>query len=186
MNRIFRPFLLFLALLAVGIAPTTAFASSSGWTYPVIKGYGPVHPLPHAAVQPSKHKIYKAMFNVTAGISNAGKPEAGLTHVARAVNVFASAGIPLKHLVFVAVVHGPATPAILNNANYRRKYGIDNPNLKLIGMLRKAGVKVEVCGQALADLHFKHSWVAKKVVITLSALSDSVIYGDAGYAFVQL
>ncbi len=172
------------ALAGAGLAGP-AHAAGAKWEYPAIPGFGPVHPLPDAAVQPSKTKIYKAFFDVTTGIKDPSKPNGGLDHVARAVNVFVSAGVPLSHLHFVAVLHGPSTPAALDNAHYRAKYNVDNPNIKLINELEKAGVKVEVCGQALADLDYEHAWVNKQVTITLSALSDAVIYGDMGYAFVK-
>jgi len=172
------------ALAAAGFT-APAHAASPKWTYPAIEGFGPVHPLPDAAMQPHKNKTYKAVFDVTKGISDPSKPDSGLDHVARAVNVFASAGVPLKHLHFVAVLHGPSTPAVLDNAHYRAKYNVDNPNIKLISALKKAGVKVEVCGQALADNDFQHDWVNKDVTITLSALSDLVMYGNMGYSFVK-
>lgn len=172
--------LIFVVLLTPG---ARAAQSAAYWSYPAIQGYGPVHPLPKAAEQPSPKKIYKVVFDVTKGGKGKSKVNPGLDHVARAVNVFASAGVPLSHLKFVAVIHGPATPSVLKDHKYREKFGTSNPNVKLIAALRKAGVKVEVCGQALADNHFKHQWVDSKVTITLSALSDLAIYGDRGYAF---
>ena len=173
-----------LTLASVSFMPS-AHAAGMKWSYPVIAKYGPVHPLPHAAVQPNKEHVYKALFDVTSGAKDPSKPEPGLTHVARAVNVFASAGVPLSHLHFVAILHGPATPAILNNEAYKKKFGVDNPNIPLIDALRKAGVHVDVCGQALADLGFEHSEVYGKVRIDLSALATTVIYGDMGYAYMK-
>lgn len=177
----------FVALLAfAGSAPVTAArAADTQWTYPAIAGYGPVHPLPDASVQPSKHRVYKALFDVTSGASDPSKPAGGLVHVARAVNVFASAGVPLKHLHFVAILHGPATAAVLTDEAYKKKFGVDNPNIPLIAALRKAGVHVDVCGQALADNGFEHDWVNKDVRIDLSALATTVIYGDKGYAYMK-
>lgn len=105
--------------------------------------------------------------------------------MARAVNVFVSAGVPVKNLKFVAILHGPATPAALDNAAYKKKYGVDNPNIPLISALRKAGVHVDVCGQALADNGFAHSSINKEVRIDLSALATTVIYGDMGYAYMK-
>lgn len=173
-----------LAFAGMGFVPT-AHAADIHWVYPAISGYGPVNPLPHANVQPSKHKVYKALFDVTSPAPDPSKPEPGLVHVARAVNVFASAGVPLSHLKFVAILHGPATPAILDNEMYKKKYGVDNPNIPLIAALRKAGVHVDVCGQALADLGFEHAWVNKEVRIDLSALATTIIYGDKGYAYMK-
>lgn len=172
-----------LTLAGTGFA-APAHAAGMKWENPVIP-YGHVHPLPNAGVQPSRHKVYKALFDVTKGFKDPAKPDAGLVHVARAVNVFASAGVPLRHLKFVAIVHGPATPAILNNEAYKKKYGVDNPNIALIRDLRKAGVHVDVCGQALADNGFVHSWVNKDVRIDLSALATVVIYGNKGYAYMK-
>lgn len=67
-----------------------------------------------------------------------------------------------------------------------QKFHTANPNLKLIAALRKAGVKVEVCGQALSELHIANTTVNPQVTITLSALSDLAIWGDRGYAFEQM
>ena len=175
------------ALLMLGLAGLVPFAQAADaeWVYPAIANYGPVHPLPKASVQPKKNGVYKAVFDVTSAIKDPAKPEGGLDHVARAVNVFASAGVPVKNLKFVAILHGPSTPAIMNNEAYKKKYGVDNPNLPLIDALRKAGVHVDVCGQALADLKIPHSDVYNKVRIDLSALATTVIYGDMGYAYMK-
>src|SRR5690625_1236442 len=174
------------ALAGVCFIPA-ANAADSGhyWTYPAIAKYGPVHPVPHTHVRPSKNHVYKALFDVTKGAADPSKPNPGLAHVARAVNVFAIAGVPLKNLKFVAVLHGSATPAVLGNKAYKAKYGINNPNIPLIDALRKAGVHVDVCAQALAEAHVAHAKVYKKVQIDLSALSDAVIYGDRGYAYMK-
>lgn len=162
-----------------------AQAAGTQWTYPAIAKYGPVNPLPHAAVQPNQQRVYKAIFDVTSGFKNPSEPEAGLVHVARAVNVFASAGVSVKNLRFVAILHGPATTAVLSNAAYKAKYGVDNPNIPLIDALHDAGVHVDVCGQALADMGIEHSAVYKNVRIDLSALATTVIYGDRGYAYMK-
>ncbi len=148
--------------------------------------YGSIMPLPHAGVQPQKNKIYKALFDVTSEINDPHQLDAGLEHVARAVNVFASAGVSTQHMKFVVILHGPSTFAILNNDEYKKKYGIDNPNIPLIQDLIKAGVHVDVCGQALADFKIEHSWVEKGVQIDLSALATTVIYGDMGYAYMKM
>ncbi len=180
-----RRSLLLASFVAIVGLPMVAFGGGIKWVYPAIQGYGPVHPFSGARVMPNKHRIYKAIFDVTKGTKDFSKPNPGLVHVARAVNVFAEAGVPLNHLRFVAIVHGPATASILNNKAYMKKYGVANPNIKLISALRRAGVSVGVCGQALADNDFPHVWVNKEVAITLSALSTVVIYGDKGYAYMK-
>jgi len=162
-----------------------AMAMAGEWVTPAIQGYGGVHPLPHAAVQPNPKHRYKAIFDVTSHAKDPSGINPGLKHVARAVNAFASAGVPLSHLHFVAIVHGPATSAILSNAAYRKLFNMDNPNIDLLSKLKKAGVKVFVCGQAMYDLKYALSDASKEVKVALSALPTVVIYGDMGYAYMK-
>ncbi len=154
--------------------------------HPAILGFGGMKPLPDAAVQPDKSTVYKVVFGVSSASAEPSEMLEGFEHVARAVNIFASAGVPVSNLKFVVVLHGPATFAVLDNEHYRAHYKTDNPNLAVIAALKKAGVEVEVCGQALAGLELEHDWVNKDVVITLSALSDFVIYGQQGYTIIKL
>ena len=94
--------------------------------------------------------------------------------------------MPLSRLHFIAVLHGPATPAILDNSHYREKFGVDNPNVELIAALEKAGAQVVVCGQALAHNKFPDAWVNPEVEITLSALTDIIILQQQGYVLMPL
>jgi intracellular sulfur oxidation DsrE/DsrF family protein len=171
--------------LAATLCAAGASAEETKWVNPVIQEAGAVVSLPDTGMQPSKSVDYKVVFNVT-NAGNNDKINPGLDRVARAVNIFASAGVPTSHQHFVAVIHGPATQAVLDNAHYREKFNVDNPNLKLISELGKAGVKVVVCGQALAHNKFPHDWVNREVEITLSAISDVIILEQQGYVLFPL
>ena len=151
-------------LMSVGSATR---AADPEWVYPTIQKYG------------------KVVFNMI-GAGDADKVNPSLDRVARAVNIFTSAGVPVSHLHFVVVIHGPATPSVLDNTHYREKFNVDNPNVKLIGELEKVGVKVVVCGQALAGQNFPHDWVDPQVEITLAAISDVIILEQEGYVFFPL
>ena len=162
-----------------------AFAAAEPeWINPVIKNYGKVVSLPNAGMQPDRNAEYKVVFNLTTG-SDADKLNASLDKVARTVNIFGSAGVPTSRLHFVVVIHGPATPIVLDDAHHQEKFKNANPNSELIDALEKAGVKVVVCGQALAAHKFPHEWVNPKVEITLSALSDLIILEKQGYVLIQ-
>lgn len=166
-------------------SPVWAAGPIGPWVTPAVKA-GPMHPLPDAAFQPDKAATYKAVFSVTRASNGANDPDGGLTPVARAVNVFASAGVPLDHLKFVVVISGlHGVPMVLDNAHYRKKFGKDNPSLAVIHELKKAGVQVVVCGQALAGAGIEHSWVDPDVTIALSALSTVVMLQNQGYALIQ-
>jgi intracellular sulfur oxidation DsrE/DsrF family protein len=165
-----------------------SFASFAGaqtkWEYPVIKGYGPVHPLPHAAVQPDKSLNYKILFDVTKASKDNAKVNPALAHIARLINVYASAGMMPAQMKLVAVIHGPATPVVLDNAEYKSKFGVDNPNIKLINELKENGVVFYVCGQALADMSYEDAWVNEDITVALSALTVVPTYQLMGYALM--
>ena len=172
-----------LGLLAAGAA--TAHPAGF-WHYPAIKGYGPEHTWPGVVVRPNAHTAYHALFDVTQGKAQSGSVNPGLDHIARTINIFAAAGVPLKHMNFEVIIHGPATPIVLDAAAYRAKFGHPNPNLALIATLRKAGVRLMVCGNALGDMHLNPSEVDPGVHVALSALSTVIILQNKGYALVRM
>ena len=94
--------------------------------------------------------------------------------------------MPLDHLKFVAVLHGAATAAALDNAHYKQQFGVDNPNLEIIRKLRAAGTDVAVCGQAMAEHHFQYEWIAPNVTLALSALTTITVLENEGYALMSL
>jgi intracellular sulfur oxidation DsrE/DsrF family protein len=174
-------------LFAVGAAhgQGAAGAPTDFWQTPALTGVGKMHPLPNAAYQPQKAATYKIVFSVTKAGRKPGEVTS-LDQVARAVNLYASAGVPLDHLKFVAVLHGDATAAALNDAHYRQQFGVDNPNLEVIRKLRAAGIDVAVCGQAVAEHHFQYEWIAPNVTLTLSALTTVTVLENEGYALMPL
>lgn len=167
--------------------PALAFAAQPPgfWSYPAIQGFGPVHVWSQAIVRPNKHTTYKALFDVTKSKS-LDKLNGSLDHTARTVNAFASVGVPLKHLKFVVIIHGPATSIALSEKAFEAKFGHPNPNLKIISALRKAGVEILVCGNALGDLGYSPSEVNPQVKVALSAVSTLVILQDKGYALMRM
>ncbi|HVC37951.1 MAG TPA: DsrE family protein [Gammaproteobacteria bacterium] len=180
---------LWLAAVFIGIflTPTVLAEPPAGfWQNPVIKAAGEMHPLPEAAFQPQKDVTYKALFSITRDQKDVKSINDGLDHVARAINVLASAGVPLEHLKFVVIIHGGAVPMVLDNAHYRKEFGVDNPNLTLIKQLKTAGVELAVCGQALAGYKYKDSWVTPDVKVALSALSTIIILQQQGYALIPM
>lgn len=185
MSKVFSRISLAICAVSLAAAAVVTRAAETQWVYPTIQGFGKIVSLPDAAMQPSKDTDYKVMFNMTGG-GDADKVNPSLDRVARAVNLFTSAGVPLSHLHFVVVIHGPATPSVLDDAHYREKFKMDNPNTKLIAELTKTGVKVVVCGQALAHQNFPHDWVNPQVEITLAAITDIIMLEQQGYVAFPL
>lgn len=176
-----------LAATALVLPVLAGAAEPAGfWSTPTITGYGKIHYLPDAAYKPVPGQTYRIVFSLTQGAKSPSAVNPSLDHVARTVNLYVAAGVPLDHLKFVAVASGAATPLALNDARYRAAYGVPNPNLPLITELRHAGVDVAVCGQAVAEHHFQYSWVDRQVTLALSALTTVTTLEHKGYDLMQM
>lgn len=152
----------------------------------VITAAGAYHPLPKAAYQPDPAATYKVVFSLTKGSDKPDQINPGLERVARTVNLYAASGVALDHLKFVAVASGAATDLVLDDEHYKAKFGTANPNLAAIAQLRKAGVDVAVCGQAMAEHHYPAEWASKDVTLSLSALTTITVLEQKGYALLPL
>lgn len=192
-----RTFPKLLAVGALALMASTASAAyapaalaadqpANFWSTPTVPGYGKIHYLPNAAYKPQPDQTYRIVFSLTQAAKAPASVNPALDHVARTVNLYAAAGVPLNHLKFVAIVSGAATPLVLNNTQYRAAYGVANPNLPLIQELRKAGVDVAVCGQAVAEHKFQYDWVDKSVTLALSALTTVTTLEHQGYDLLPM
>ena len=156
------------------------------WIYPAISGFGGVHPRPNLPVRPDPTENYKIFVDVvTPHRDPSGKFDA-LKRLARLVNLMAYARVPRNHVHIVALLDEEVGYASGTDAFYRQAFGGDNPNLELIHALKKAGVKLLVCSQGLAGNNIPDSAIDPDVTITLSALTDMVVYGHKGYTYMRL
>ncbi|QBR01007.1 sulfur reduction protein DsrE [Paraburkholderia pallida] len=183
-------FKIWAAAALVGIAAVPACAAPADapnfWTTPTIEHYGKMHDLPNGAFRPQPGQVYKVVFALTQAPAQPDKVDPALDHVARTVNLYVAAGVPLDKLKFVAVAYGAATPLALDDAHYRAAFGVANPNLPLIDALKKAGVTIAVCGQAVAEHHFAYDWIDSRITLALSALTTITTLQQQGYALMPL
>lgn len=156
------------------------------WIYPVIPKFGAVHPRPDAAVQPDPSVDYKIFVDVASGDDNHTHALASLERLARLVNLMGFAKVPPSQVHIVALLDEKVGIAAFSNAVYRQKYHTDNPNLPILRALKKAGVDLLLCSQALAGQGLPDSAVDPSVTVTLSALTDPVVYGQRGYTYMRL
>lgn len=180
---------LLLTILALTLSAARAGAASPNgpfWQYPAIKGYGAEHTWPDVLERPQARATYKAVFDLTRGDARATTVNTGLNLIARTVNVFASAAVPLNHLRFAVIIHGPTTALTLSAAAYQQRFGHPNPNLALIAALRQAGVELLVCGDALAVQRVTPAEVNPDIHVALAALSTLIMLQNRGYALVRL
>lgn len=183
-------------LIGGGAARAATHEAGVTWVHPVIPGFGGVHPRPHADMQPDPHADYKVFVDVVSTGKDPSRMYGSLERLARLVNLMGYAGVPPRHVHIVALLDRRAGFAALTDAAYARiqarldpkhaKPGLKNPNLAVLHALKKAGVKLMVCSQAMAELGLKDDDIDPAVTITLSALTDPVIYGQRGYTYMQL
>ena len=68
---------------------------------------------------------------------------------------------------------------------YKEKYGVSNPNLKLINQLTDAGVAVIICGQTAAYRNMDRKDVNPNVKFALSAMTALLQFQNDGYRFIK-
>jgi len=158
--------------------------------YPLLKGgkFSGVIPVKDPTEIPDPNQEYKLLFELTANNpdSLAKDINQGLDEVTRVMNLHFASGIPAKKIIPVIVVHGPALAAISNNETYKRKFNMDNPNLKLIQDLEKAGAKFIACGQAMAFFDVKKEELLPEVKVSLTAQTVLSNYQTKGYILYSI
>ncbi len=135
---------------------------------------------------PDPKMTYKLLFELTMNNPDSTIQELnyGLVEVVRIINLHAASGIPLKNIIPVIVAHGGVLHSLKNNEYFRKKYKIDNPNIKLIGDLEKFGTKFIACGQAMSFLDIQKEAFLPQVKVSLTA--KTVISGYQLKGFVLM
>lgn len=172
-----------LASLAVALFSTNAFAAD----YPapqkpaVAAGTGYVE-IPHAAVAIDPQHAYKVIVD---GLNAAASPTEivpGLGRASLIVNALTVGHVPAANRKIVVVFHGPSVDGLLRNEDYRKKFGVDNPNLKVIEQLAAAGVELFVCGQHMANHKLGMEMIAPGIKLATAASIVLIAYQNEGYA----
>lgn len=141
--------------------------------YPALKGSenSGVVPVKDVTEIPDPNIEYKLLFELTSNNpdSIAKDINGGLAEVARVINLHVASGVPVKKIIPVIVIHAGALFAFTNNAYYKDKYKVDNPNLKLIDDLQHMGTKFIACGQAMAFLDIKKEALLPVMKVSITA-----------------
>jgi len=73
----------------------------------------------------------------------------------------------------------------LDAAHYKAKFGVEDPNLAVLAKLKKAGVKLFVCGQQLAADKVDPKTPAVDVAVASEALIVLMTFQNDGYALLR-
>lgn len=152
---------------------------------PVIADYGGIWDVPEATVKADENLNYKIVIDMNSGSESPEMINPALNNVARMLNLHAVAGADPESMQVILAIHASTTYAIMTNKGYRAKYGIDNPNLKLISQLHEAGVKLTVCGQSLIAREVAFNEVLEHVEVATSMLTTVTTLQNRGYGLLR-
>jgi intracellular sulfur oxidation DsrE/DsrF family protein len=151
---------------------------------PAIAEADPYVAIPGAALSPTATSTYSEIFDATKFVSDRKTILPALNAVGGLLNDLAVGGTPTQNAHFVVVFHGAATEGIMNNAYYRKAYGVDNPNLPVIAKMRRMGVEFYVCGQFLAASKIDPATISKDVTVAADAYLVLIAYENKGYGLM--
>lgn len=166
----------------------TAFPACAQWgeaKSPVIPEVDGFVTIPNAAFPPDKKRVYRAVYDATRAAKEPSQVLPALNMAGSELNAFGAAGVPLANAKFVIVFHGAALNGIFDDEHYRAKFGIANPNLKVLSELKKAGVKIYVCGQNLAAENIDPKTISPDVTVASDALIVLMALQNDGYALMS-
>ncbi|MEP5612177.1 MAG: DsrE family protein [Cyclobacteriaceae bacterium] len=162
---------------------STAFAQKR--VNPVIKNFGGIYDIPEATVRPDPNQEYKIVIDVYGGTDDKVKVDRSLNNVARMLNLHAVGGVDPGNMKVVLALHAKSTYSILDDESYKEKFGSPNPNIALVRELKKAGVRITVCGQSLRGREVENSQVLTEVEIATSMLTTVTSYQMKGYQLLK-
>jgi intracellular sulfur oxidation DsrE/DsrF family protein len=135
-----------------------------------------------AFVADDKHD-YRVMFEARHGAEQPDLLAPAVNMAGTELNTLAAHHVPRRNVHFVVVFHtAPSDDAVLDNAHYRAKYGVDNPNLAALAALKREGVELYVCGQELLADKVPLEAVSHDVTIVEDGVVVLMTYGSEGYA----
>jgi len=151
----------------------------------VIENYGETFSVTNPDIKTDTTAEFKVIFDVAQSSEDKSKPNKYIVTAARFLNMHANEGMTLNQLKVAMTIHGGAWQDVLDNKTYKEKYGVDNPNFKLINQLTEAGVDVIICGQTAAYRGITRDNANPNVKFALSAMTALLQYQNQGYRFIK-
>ena len=158
------------------------FALAQKAQFPIVKGYGGIFDIPDAVEKPDPSMKYRIVVDIVTADQDPKVLSTSLNNVARMINIHAIGGVPKENIEVVLGIHGMMAFAIQDNESYKKRYGVDNPNLGLRKALDEAGVKMFVCGQSMVARNIPKETLAPEIKIATSMLTVLTTYQLKGYA----
>jgi intracellular sulfur oxidation DsrE/DsrF family protein len=151
----------------------------------IIKGYGATFKIDNLDIETEIDSEFKVIFDISQSSEDKSLMNKQIETAARFLNMHAQSGMNANQLKVAMTIHGGAWQDILNNKAYKKLYGVNNPNSKIIEMLSEAGVDVILCGQTASFRKIKDEDIHPDVKLALSAMTALLQYQNNGYKFIK-
>src|SRR4051812_40447427 len=152
--------------------------------FPVIQHYGGVYAVPYGD-RPDSQLVYNIIIEAGAAIDHPDSLYAPFEHIARMYNLHVFGGVPRKNLHMDVVIFSKGVLAGLNNEAYRKRFGVDNPNLQVIREMKEAGINLYACGQSVTGFELSPSLMNSDLEVVLSRATTVSTRQMKGYAFFK-
>jgi intracellular sulfur oxidation DsrE/DsrF family protein len=172
-------------IAVVALSATLAAAEWPAPKAPVIPEADGYVAIANAAVPPDPSRTYRAIYDAREAADKPTELVPAINMAGSELNAFGVAGVPLRNVKFVIVFHGESMAGILDEAHYKAKFGVSNPNIKAIAAMKKLGVELFVCGQNLAYEKIDPRTITPDVAVASDALIVLMTYENKGYALLS-
>ena len=150
-------------------------------TGPVIENYGPVYAVPDGSYNLDAATHYKVLFDISKSGEFAMAFNPSMDSAARFLNMHARNGIDMENIELALVVHGEAARDVLTDEAYRDRFGVVNPNSRMVEQFRNVGVRIYLCGQSAMHKGFTMSELNPAVTMAVSAMTAHVRLQAEGF-----
>ncbi len=167
-------------LILLCFATTLAAAEPTRSAGPVFDRFGAVFDDVTPDYMPPVEE-YRVIFDVWIGPDEKDVPNRRLDTLARFMNYNARAGVDVEQMHLAVVLHGTAGKALLRNDAYRKRFGVDNPDLPLLDALAARGVRMLMCGQSAAARGYAKDDMIDSTEVAASAYTAILGLQEEGY-----
>jgi len=150
----------------------------------VIPEFGKTFDVPNPDFETNKDLVFKAVFDVAKAPEDKSARNPYIETIARFLNMHEKAGVPVKNLNVRMAMHGAASYGLLNNEEYNKRFGVDNPNIALLEAIDVAGVEVILCGQTAGSRDISPTNRLPLTKVALSAMTILIQSQEEGYNLI--
>ena len=172
-----------IVMLCMGTHQITAQEERTEGT--IIKDFGPTFDVKGPDIKTDTSSEMKVIFDVSQSSDDKSVVNKYIETAARFLNMHANEGMKAQQLKVAMTIHGGAWQDILNDEAYEARYGVPNPNSKLIKALSEAGADIILCGQTASYRGVGRDDMITEVKLALSAMTALIQYQNNGFRFIK-